>query len=80
MKMPLVAAVLGTLLVAPAFAQHDPDIHERASHKNRSTVPSGDIYYGRHGNTNPDFQQGGSQWKTVHHHRAHRASRPVKRK
>ena len=79
MKKLLVAAVLGAVLVTPAFAQHDPDVHERASHKYRSTVPSGDIYYGRRGNIDPDIQQGGSQWKTLHH-RAHRASRPAKRK
>jgi hypothetical protein len=72
---------LGTVLAAPAFAQHDPNAYDRgrASDPQRpSTVPSGDIYYGRNGNANPDFQLGGSRWKTLH--RAHPASHSVKHK
>jgi len=72
----------GTVLAAPAFAQHDPNAYHRGREsdpRRPSTVPSGDIYYyERNGNANPDFQLGGSRWKTLH--RAHPASRSVKHK
>jgi len=77
MKKLIVIIALGTVFAAPAFAQHEPSSNDRASH--RHTVPSGDIYYGRNDNTNPDFQSGGSRWKTLHH-RARQASRSVKKK
>jgi hypothetical protein len=75
MKKLLVLAALGTVLASPAFAQHDQGTQERAAQRHRSTVPPGGIYYyERNGNTNPDFQLGGSRWKTnskpkhVRHH------------
>jgi hypothetical protein len=77
MKKLIVIIALGTGSAAPALAQHEPSANDRPSQ--RHTVPSGDIYYGRNGNTNPDFQSGGSRWKTLHH-RARPASRSVKKK
>jgi hypothetical protein len=76
MKKLLVLVALGTVIAAPAFAQHDPNVRGRASQQQRSTVPPGGIYYyERNNNTNPDFQLGGERWKTNHrHHRAHPAS------
>jgi hypothetical protein len=69
MKKRLVLVALGTVIAAPAFAQHDPNdpndprrvrsLYQQQS----STIPSGDIYYGRNGNANPDFQPGSSRWK-----------------
>jgi hypothetical protein len=76
MKKLLAIVALGAVLAAPAFAQHNPNAHDRASQQH--TVPSGDIYYGRNGNANPD-QSGGSKWKTLHH-RARPASRSIKKK
>jgi hypothetical protein len=68
MKKLLVLVALGTVIAAPAFAQHkpnDPNVHHRArtSHQQQSTVPSGDIYR-RNNNLNPDFQLSGERWKT----------------
>ena len=75
MKKLLVLAAFGTILAAPAFAQREPntDHRVRSSQQQRSTVPPGGIYYGRNNNLNPDFQLGGSRWKTnkakhVRHH------------
>jgi hypothetical protein len=63
MKRLLVLATLGTVLVAPAFAQHEPD----AGQHRRSTVPPGGIYYyERHNNANPNSRFGGERWKTTH--------------
>jgi Ni/Co efflux regulator RcnB len=82
MKKLLVIVALGTVIAAPAFAQQDPNDpngHRRAhaAHQQRSTVPPGGIYYGRNNNLNPDFQLGGSRWKTLH--RARPASRTIKK-
>jgi hypothetical protein len=80
MKKLLVVAALGTFIAAPAFAQHDPNDPNdpRAGHRirafdqqQRSTIPLyvGDIYYGRNGNTNPEFQLGGDRWRALHRKR-----------
>jgi hypothetical protein len=68
---------VATVIAAPAFAQHEPTSDHRgrsSSHRELDTY-----YYQRNGNTNRDFQLGGSRWKTVHH-RAHPSSRSVKKK
>jgi hypothetical protein len=77
MKKLLVIITLGTAFAAPAFAQHEPSANDRASQ--RHTVPSGDIYYGRNGSTNPDLQSSSARWRRVEH-RARPASRSVKKK
>ena len=79
MKKLLVIVALGTVIAAPAFAQqdpNDPNVHRRAraAHQQRSTVPPGGIYYGRNNNLNPDFQLGGSRWKTNKAKRARHGS------
>ena len=78
MKKLLAIVVLGTVLTTPPFAQRDPNdsnVHQRAgSAQQRSTVPPGGIYYGRNNNLNPDFQLGGSRWKTNKAKRARHGS------
>ena len=82
MKKLLVLIALGAVIPAPAFAQQDPNDPNdprrvRSLYQQRSsTIPSGDIYYGRNGNANPDFQSGGSRWKAnpKSKHARHRSS------
>jgi Ni/Co efflux regulator RcnB len=63
MKKLLVVVALGALVAAPAFAQQAPNARQQtgASHVQRSSSVYG---YERNGNVNPDFQLGGSRWKT----------------
>jgi hypothetical protein len=75
-RLPMLAA-LATIIAAPAFAQHEPNTDHRgrsSSHRELDTY-----YYQRNGNTNRDFQLGGSRWKTLHH-RARPSSRSVRKK
>jgi Ni/Co efflux regulator RcnB len=77
MKRLLVLVALATVIAAPAFAQHEPSSDHRtrsSSHRELDTY-----YYERNGNTNRDFQLGGSRWKTVHH-RARPSSRSARKK
>jgi hypothetical protein len=84
LKKLLVIVALGTVLAAPAYAQHDPnDPNDPSTHhrvrgldQQQSKVPAyvGDIYYGRNNN-----DPSGPRWKTLHH-RAHSATRSAKRK
>jgi hypothetical protein len=68
MKRLLVLAALGTVLVAPAFAQQEPN----AGQHRRSTVPPGGIYYyERHANANPVSHLGGERSKTSHRKSKH---------
>jgi hypothetical protein len=79
MKRLLVTVALGSTLVGPAFAQHDPDdpndpnthrrIHAFEQQQSKVPVHAGDNYYGRNNNLNPDLQIGGSWWRR--HQRKH---------
>jgi opacity protein-like surface antigen len=77
MKKLLAIAALAIVIAAPAFAQQNPNNPNRQpsrlSQQQRSTVPSGDIYR-RNNNLNPDFQLGGSRWKTNKAKRARHGS------
>jgi hypothetical protein len=62
-KKLLVLAALGTVLVAPAFAQQGPNARQHR----RSTVPPGGIYYYEHRhNAHPVSQLAGERSKTHH--------------
>jgi hypothetical protein len=80
MKKLLVLIALGTVLAAPAFAQHDPNRRGRTSDPQRpSTVPPGGIYYyERNGNANPHHHLGGSKSKRTptKHARRHASVSP----
>jgi len=61
MKTFLVLIVLGAVVAAPAFAQHDPNAGRRgrtSEPQRPSTVPPGGIYYYKH---NPHHHLGGSK-------------------
>jgi Ni/Co efflux regulator RcnB len=62
MKKLLVLAALGTIIAAPAFAQQAPNARQQAGASNLQR--SSTYAYERNGNANPDFQLGGSRWKT----------------
>ena len=73
MKKLLAIAALATVIAAPAFAQQAPNARQEAgaSYLQRSSTYA----YQRNGNANPDFQLGGSRWKTNKaKHAKHRAS------
>jgi hypothetical protein len=77
MKKLFFVVAVATVIAAPAFAQHEPTTDNRgrsSSHRELDTY-----YYQRNGNTNRDFQLGGSRWKTAHH-RARPSSRSVRKK
>jgi|HubBroStandDraft_1064217.scaffolds.fasta_scaffold271654_2 hypothetical protein len=68
MKKLLVLAALGTVLVAPAFAQQGPN----AGQHRRSTVPPGGIYYyEHHHNAHPVSRLDGERSKTNHRKSEH---------
>jgi hypothetical protein len=67
----LLLVFLGIVIATPAFAQQVPNFSQH-----RRSTPPGGIYYYRNGNTNRDFQLGGSRWKT--NHRKHSASHSLK--
>jgi hypothetical protein len=68
MKKLLVLAALGTVLVAPAFAQQGPN----AGQHRQSTVPPGGIYYyGHRHNAHPVSRLGGERSKTRHRKSEH---------
>jgi hypothetical protein len=61
MKKLLVLIVLGAVVAAPAFAQHDPNATRRgrtSETQRPSTVPPGGIYYYKR---SPHHQSGGSR-------------------
>ena len=64
MKKLLVLAALGTLASAPAFAQQAPNARHHQTGASQVQRSSSAYGYERNGNTNPDFQLGGSRWKT----------------
>jgi hypothetical protein len=68
MKRLVVLAALGTVFVAPAFAQQGPN----AGQHRRSTVPPGGIYYyEHHGNAHSVSRLAGERPKTDHRKSAH---------
>jgi hypothetical protein len=72
-KKLLVVAALGTVLVAPAFAQQAPD----AGQHRRSTVPPGGIYYyQRVNNAHPGAQWSSERRKTNHKNTKHARHHP----
>jgi hypothetical protein len=89
MKKLFAIVALGTVLSAPAFAQHDPNdpndprAHHgiRALDQRHSRIPvyAGDIYYERDHEPNPDSQLDRSWWKR-HQRKQALPSRSVERK
>jgi hypothetical protein len=73
MKTLLALVALGTLIAAPALAQHAPNVrhegyaaHQQRSHRVAPYAPGApDIYYEHsqemNSNLNPDFQLGGER-------------------
>jgi hypothetical protein len=70
-KLPLLVVALG-IVAAPAFAQPATNGHHRTRSSHQQPPQQSYTYgYKRNNNLNPDFQLGGSWWRTNSKRKAH---------